>query len=721
MALKKLIFKPGINRDITSYANEGGWYSCNKIRFRKGFPEKIGGWTVINFDQYRGDARSLFSYKTTEGEDIISIGTDQKFYVLTGTTVRDMTPVREIFTTPDTDNCFDTVSGSTTVTVNILSHGASDGDYVTFSGATAVGGIAADDLNKEFQCQNVTGNAFDIVVDNAATSTVTGGGGTGITATFQVAIGYSNLTAGYGWGAGTWGRGTWGSGATTPVLFPERLIFQDQFNNDLIWNVQDGTIYYWQYDSSFSNISVAFNTLPGSRAVPTQVGKTMFTSSGHLLALACSEYYRETTAGVAISSITASGLNAVVTTTVAHGLEPLDWVEFSGQTPIDYRGEYQIVAVPSSTTFTIVLNSNPGGSASVVGTFVSIDYTVGAPYDPLLIRWANVDATIGPQPEEWKPEITNTAGFLRVKGGSKIVTGFNTRQETLIFTDTSLNSLQFLGTAEVFSLQDISDNVNIAGPNVIAEANNVVMWMGHDKFYAYDGRVNTLPCTLKQYIFDDINVVQSGIFFAGTNREFDEVIWFYCSAASLTINRYVIYNYQEQVWYYGSLNRTSWHDSQSIKYPLATSGGYIYKHEDGVDDGQPLGAEPQPIDAYIESGDMALEDGNRFILTKRVIPDVNFKNSQQSNPVTGDTQIPSATVTVSVRNFPGASLSTTDVEGNTLTRDVVTSASVDQYTNQVYIRARGRQMTFKIASNTVGAQWELGGIRIDFKPDGRRG
>lgn len=721
MALKKLVFQPGVNRDVTSYANEGGWYSCDKIRFRKGFPEKIGGWTAINFDQYKGDARSLFSYKTTDGEDIISIGTDQKYYVLTGTTIRDITPVRAIFTTPATNNCFGTVDGSTTVTVNITSHGASDGDYVTFSGVTAIGGIAAGDLNKEFQCQNVTGNAFEITVDTAATSTVAAGGGTSITATFQIAIGYSNLTAGYGWSAGTYGRGSWGSGAATPVLFPERLIFQDQFNNDLIWNIQDGAIYYWQYDSSFSNISVALSSLPNSRAVPTQVGKIMFTSSGHLLALACSEYYKATTAGVAISGITASGRDATITTTVAHGLTPLDWVEFSGQIPIAYRGEYQVLATPTSTTFTVTLNSSPGGSATTVGTYVSIDYTVGAPYDPLLIRWSDVNADTGPVPEEWKPEITNTAGFLRVKGGSKIITGFNTRQETLIFTDTSLNSLQFLGTAEVFSLQDISDNINIAGPNVIAEANNVVMWMGHDKFYAYDGRVNTLSCSLTQYIFDNINVTQSGIFFAGTNREFDEVIWFYCSASSNTIDRYIIYNYQEEIWYYGTLNRTSWHDSQSIKYPLATAGGYVYKHEDGVDDGQPLGAAPQAIDAYIESADMAVEDGNSFILTKRVIPDVNFTNSEQSNPVTGASQTPTTTVTVSVRNFPGAALSTTDVEGNTLTRDVITSASIDQYTNQVYIRARGRQMTFKIASDSVGTQWQLGGVRIDFRPDGRRG
>ena len=714
MALKKLLFKPGVNRDITNYANEGGWYACDKIRFRKGFPEKIGGWTVINFTQYKGDCRSLFSYGTTDGSEIVGIGTDQKFYVMAGTTLYDVTPVRATFGTPDTDNCFATTNGSTTVTVNINSHGASDGDYVTFSGATAVGGVPAGSLNKEFQCQNVLGNSFEITVDTAATSTVAAGGGTAITATFQVSIGYSNLTAGYGWGAGTWSRGAWGSGATVPVLFPERLIFQDQFNNNLIWNVQDGTIYYWQYDSAFSNISVGLNTLSGSRAVPTQVGKAMFASSGHLLALACTEYDRDTTAGITINSITNVGAVATVTTAAPHGLEVLDWVELSGQTPVAYRGEYQVTEVPSNTTFKITLLEDPGGSASVVGTYVSIDYTTGAAYDPLLIRWANVDPAIGPQPEEWKPEITNTAGFIRVKGGSKIVTGFNTRQETLIYTNTALNSLQFLGTSEVFSIQQISDNINIAGPNVVAEANNVVMWMGHDKFYFYDGRVNTLPTTLKQYIFDDINLTQGDIFFAGTNREFNEIIWFYCSAASNTIDRYVIYNYQEQVWYYGNLTRTAWFDSQIIKYPLATYNGYVYKHEDGIDDGQPLGAAAQPINAYIQSADMAIEDGDQFVLTKRVIPDVNFTTSTASTT-------PEVEMTVGVRNFPGAANSTTDVAGNTLTRDVITTATIDQYTNQVFVRARGRQMNFKIASNKVGTQWELGAVRVDFKPDGRRG
>ena len=721
MALKKLTFKPGIYRDNTNYANQGGWYDMDKVRFRSGFAEKIGGWQVVNFTPYAGQCRSLYNYQTTDGATITGLGTSEKYYVLVGTALYDITPVRVVYTTsttPSTDNCFDTTDTSTTVTVTLTGHGANEGDYVTFAGAAAVGGVPDTELNTEHQIFNVTATTFDITVTTAATSTANGGG-TSITATFQIPIGYGGNTYGYGWGTGTWSRGTWGSASTNPILLPPRIIFQDQFNNDLIWNIQDGDIYYWDYDSAFSNISVGLNTLSGSRAVPEQVGKSMFASSGHLLALSCTEYGRATTAGAVISSITNSGTTATITTATAHGLDPLDWVEFSGQTPRAYQGEYQVVTTPTSTTFTVVLLQDPGGSASVEGTYVDIDYSGN--YDPLLIRWANVNPDIGPQPEEWKPEITNSAGFIRVKGGSFIVTGFNTRQETLIFTNTALNSLQFLGTSEVFSVQQISDNINIAGSNVVAEANNVVLWMGHDKFYFYDGRVNTLPCSIRQYIFTDINIEQSSLFFAGTNREFSEVIWFYCSAASSTIDRYVIYNYQEQLWYYGTLNRTAWFDSQVVTSPLAASGGYIYEHEVGNDDGQPTGQAPLPISAFIQSSDMTIEDGENFILTKRVIPDVNFTNSLTTNPVTGATLVPEVEMTVGVRNFPGAANNTDNVAGNTLTRDVITTASINEYTNQVFVRARGRQMNFKIASNMVGVRWQIGAVRIDYRPDGRRG
>ena len=728
MALKKLIFQPGINRDRSNYSSEGSWYSCDKIRFRQGYPEKIGGWTPINITPFVGDANSIIQYGTTDSNELVSIATNEKNYILKGTALTDITPLRTTFTTSttsSTDNCFKTTDESTTVVVTITGHGGSEGDYVTFSGSAAVGGVTAANLNTEFKIASVTSNTFEITVAAAATSTVSAGGGTSIVAAFQYPIGSSTITFGYGWGAGTWNRGTWGSSATTAIAIPARLTFQDQFNNDVIYNIQDSDIFFFEYDANITNRAVQLNTIVGSRAVPEQVGKVMFAASGHLLALSCTSFGRSTTTGISISSITRSGTTATVTTGSGHGLSVYDWVQFDGQAPSAYQGEFQVLTVPSSTTFTYTLPYDPGGSASPVGTYVKVVYS--GTLDPMLIRFANVDATTGPEPTEWKPELTNSAGFIRVKQGSQIITGFRTRQEVLIFTDIALSTLQFLGTEEVFAIQEISDNVNIIAPKVVAEANNVVYWMGVDKFFAYDGRVSTLPCTLKQYVFEDMNKENGFLNFAGVNSEFNEIIWFYCSGGSNSIDRYVIYNYEEKIWYYGNLTRTAWANPGTIKFPLATHNGYVYKHEDGKDNVVAPGDSPTAIDSFIESADMGIEDGDSFVLTKRVIPDINFTNSDTAT-AQGATLTPEVQVTVGVRNFPGAAVSTSNVDGtsnnsagNTLSRDVVTTASIDQYTNQVFVRARGRQMNFKIASEDVGVQWQLGTTRVDFRPDGRRG
>jgi hypothetical protein len=643
MPLIKLGFKPGVNRDRTNYSQEGGWWASDKIRFRQGFPEKIGGWEVETFDQYTGQARSLFTYVTLDGSILITIGTHVKMYVNAGTTLYDITPIRATFTSTDTDNCFATTNASTTITATITGHGAITGDYVTFSGATAVGGVPAGELNAEHEITVVNSNTFTFTVSTAATSTVASGGGTGITAAFQINVGYATATAGYGWGTSTWSRGTWGSGSTIPFYFIPRLQFQDKFNNDLVFNIRDENIYYWVYNTGFSNRAVLLSSLSGAVAVPKEVGKIMFAPSGHLLALACTNY------------------------------------DASAASP-DYEGSY----------------------------------------DPLLVRWSNVDATVGPEPEKWQPTATNTAGFLRLKSGSRIITAKSTRQETLIWTDFSLSSLQFLGTQEVFGLQELSSNINIMSPNVVAEANNVIYWMGTDKFYAYSGRVDTLPCTLKQYIFDDINREQSDLFFAGTNNEYNEIIWFYVSEGSQDIDRYVIYNHQEQIWYYGTLDRTAWVDAGVTDYPIAVDDGWVYAHEKGNDDGQPLGAAPQPITSYIESADMDIGDGDKFILINRVIPDVNFTDSDTTNSVTGAALTPEVDITVGVRKFPGALPATSDVRGTSNTKPVVTSATIDQYTNQVFLRARGRQMNFKIESDGIGVQWQLGYPRVDGREDGKR-
>ena len=337
-------------------------------------------------------------------------------------------------------------------------------------------------------------------------------------------------------------------------------------------------------------------------------------------------------------------------------------------------------------------------------------------YDALMIRWSNVDAVTGPDPLNWQPELTNTSGYLRIQTGSHIVTSINTRQETLIWTDTSLNSFQFLGTAEVFGLQPLSAHTTIAGPNVVIGANNITYWMGNDKFYTYSGRVDTLPCTLRQYIFQDINRSQSQLFLAGSNVQYNEIIWFYCSATAAEIDRYVIYNYAENLWYYGQLERTAWIDAGVTHYPLGLSKGWVNYHESSTDDGQPLGATPLPIHSYLQSADIDVGDGDKYMLIRRMIPDVNFTGSVQSN-----TQTPQAIITVGVRNFPGASNADTNASGLSTARDVVTSSvTIDQYTNQVFIRARGRQMNFRIESVNLGTQWQLGMPRIDAREDGKR-
>ena len=729
MPLSKLKFRPGINRDRTDLAQMGGWYDGNMVRFRAGYPEKMGGWQAATITPYVGEAVKLLVYSIDTGAEIAGLATTKKIYVRAGTTLYDITPIRATFTTsttPSTDNCFTTNTTSGTegqVLVTIPGHGATTGDFVTFSGAVAVGGITAPELNLNFEVTVIDGNSFTIETAGTATSIATGGG-TGITAEFEINIGADSSIAGYGWGAGPWSRGTWGSGASVPAIVDVRLVFIDHFNNDLIFNLNnEGQIYYWVYNASFNNRAVLLSSLTGSIAVPDKNEKILFAPSGHLLSLGCSEYNETSATGFTISSITSSGTTATVTVAANHGLATNDYVYLSGQTPTAYSGTYQIT-VTSTTTFTYTLLSTTTSPASATGSYKSISYSGGV-FDPMLIRWADVNADIGPKPEVWKPELANSAGFLFVKEGSKIVTGANVRQETLIWTDTSLSTLQFLGTAEVFGLQLLSSDTNIMGPNAWASVNNNMYWMGTDSFFVYDGRVNVLNCPLLRYVFEDINREQSELVHSGTNKEFNEVIWFYCSGGStpsFTIDRYIIYNYRDDIWYYGQLNRTAWVDAGISSFPLATSGGFLYTHDDGPNDGQPLGAEPKAINSYIQSAFMDIAEGDAFMLTKKVIPDVTFETSETSNPVTGAALIPAVDMAVAVTKFPGAATQTTDVAGTTLTRGVTTSSTtIDQYTNQVFIRARGRQLNFKLSSDTVGTQWQLGDTRLDAKPDGMRG
>jgi hypothetical protein len=681
MPLQKLQFKPGLNKDQTNYTNEGGWFECDKVRFRSGYPQKIGGWLRYGTFTVAGICRQMFNWITTSSDNYLALGTSKKLYIEAAQILYDITPIRQTFTTTATDNCFTTVNGSKTVTVTITAHGALDGDYVTFSGATDTGGILAADLNTEFIVDQITTDSFTINVATAATSS-TSGGGTAITAAFQIHIGNDNASIGNGWGAGTWSRGAWGSGAGIPVVNPQRDWFIQNFDNDLVANIRNGTIYYWENSGG----------LP-ARATP------------------------------------------LATTTI------------DSIAPADVPTQAMQVLVSQNDKHLICFGATPFG---------------GGAFDPLLIRWATQD-----QPNVWTPLVTNSAGFLRVSRGSAIVCAIATRQEILVFTEGTLNSLQYLGTTDVFGLQELSDNISILSPRSVVTVNNTAYWLGHDKFYAYGGRVETLPCTIRNHIFQNLNYDQADQIISGTNEGYNEVWWFYPTADSQINNAYVIYNHLEKIWYYGTIDRTAWTDSSLREYPQAVTGTYVtgsisgttltvtavsagflqvgsvisgtgiavgttitalgtglgnvgtytvnisqsvvlttitadsvmYNHEQGLNDNI------LPMNSYIASSDFDLVDGDQFILTKRIIPDINFQGSTATTP--------EVTMFIKPRNFPGNAYSNTET-------GAVIETSVDIYTDQIFMRARARQMAVEIESTELNVQWQLGSPRLDGRPDGKR-
>jgi hypothetical protein len=560
----------------------------------------------------------MYNYISTNSDNIMGLGTDQKLYLEVGANLVDITPIRATFTSPDTDNCFDTTNGSRIVNVNIAGHGADSGAFVTFSGVVGpIGGIPQSEFNAEFEIQTIVdSDNFTIQTTTTASSTVTGGGGTAITAAFQINIGGQSITYGYGWGAGTWGRLGWGEGALTPVAIEQRDWWMDNFDNDLIANIRNGPIYIWEYNGAFNTRAVLLSSLTGAASVPVQAMQILVSQNDkHLLAFGCVPY----------------------------------------------------------------------GSVSVND------------FDPLLIRWASQD-----DPINWAPAATNSAGFARVSRGSRIVRALPTRQETLVFTDSHLYSLQFTGTTDVFALQELADNISIMSSRACITANNVTYWMGTDKFYAYSGRVETLPCTLRNHVFNNFDYDQADQVICGTNEGYHEIWWFYPTANSNTNNAYVIYNYMERIWYYGTMERTAWLDSPLREFPQAVGGTYVYNHEQGTNDNT------LPMTSYIQTNDFDIGDGDRLLLIKRIIPDINFEGSTAASPLVYMTMKP--------RNFPGSNYNSSNNPSVTRTATV----PVEQYTEQIFIRARARQMGFKIQSEDLDVQWQLGTPRLDGKQDGQR-
>lgn len=644
MPLTKLQFKPGINKEVTNYSNEQGWNKSDKIRFKKGFPEQIGGWTRVADTQVVGTPRTLINWVALDGDNLIGVGTNIKYYVLEGQTYSDKTPIRLAKTfdggsgNPAVDP-FTTTLSSTTVTVTHTGHGADDGSYVTFKNATAVNGVPADELNKEHRITYVDANSYTITVTTAATSAGSGGGST-IVGEYQINPGQEIFSFTSGWSSGTWSTGSWGQTGFSDLAEQLRLWVHDNYGEDVITNLYQGDIYY--LDKNGTNVM--------KTGAP-------YTSSSEI------EYRMRSIFDIATA---ASASNTAY--------------------------------IPTQVTYSMVSQQ-----ARHVICFGANNQNGTGAFDPLLVRWSSSEDY-----QDWRPLGTNSAGDFRLEQGSQIVSAVKTRQEILIFTDTAVYSMQYVGFPYVFSFNLLASHISLMSPNAVSVANNIVFWMGRDKFYIFDGQVRALPSTLRSFVYDNINYVQEFQVISGTNEEYNEIWWFYPTGTDTQINNYVVFNYLENTWYYGTLSRSAWLDSGLRQSPIAFDyNRRALNHEVGVDDASGISSEP--IGSYIESSDFDIGDGDQFSFVWRMIPDLTFTGSESVNP--------DVTLTLTPRDYTGGDYS------SETGKSVQASALSPQelYTNQINIRIRGRQLKLRIdGSSSVGTKWQLGTPRIDIRTDGRR-
>lgn len=615
MAIKKLAIKPGVNKENTQYTNEGRYWATDKVRFRQGTPEKIGGWQAISQNTFLGVCRALYAWSSLGGRKLAAVGTTLKYYFQYGGAYTDITPIRA---SHSLSNPFSATSGSAVITVTDTAHGALNGDFVTFSSTAPVGGVT---VAGEYQITFLTANTYTITVSTPALTTGTGGGA--VTADYQVNTGPAIQGAAYGWGAGPWGSGEWGVGVQG--VSELRLWTQSSFGEDLIFGPRHGGMYYWSSSSGLSaNRGVALSSMAGASDVPVVQSK---------------------------------------------------------------------ILVSDVSRFVMAFGANELGSSVA---------------DPMLVRWSDQENAVN-----WTPAATNQAGGLRLSVGSEIITALQTRQEILTWTDSALYSLQYLGPPAVWGATLLADNISCVSPNGVALASGVTYWMGIDKFYKYSGNgAETLRCDLRQYIFGDINLGQAYQVFAGTNEAFNEVWWFYCSSSATAVDRYVVYNYLEDIWYHGTMNRTAWLDSGLLPNPMAAADGKLLYHELGVDDLS--GTSTLPIYAYAETCEFDIDDGDHFGFVWRILPDLTFRGSSSANPNVVVTLIP-------MRNS-GSGFNNPQSVGGSSQATVTRSATVpiEAFTGQVYVRVRGRQMIMRIESFDVGVNWQMGAMRLDIKPDGRR-
>ena len=639
MPLSKLQFNPGVNREITAYSNEGGWFDIDNVRFQKGYPEKIGGWQKRSSNSFLGTCRALHPWVSLNRDQYVGVGTNLKYYIDEGGFYNDVTPLR--LTTSAGAITFAATNGSSELTVSHTNHGAVVNDFVTYSGAASLGGlITADVLNQEYYVTEVVNtNSYKIKARTANTSIYdityngglnpslvtangsdTGNGGGSVVGAYQINTGLDIGVSGAGWGAGTWSRGAWGSASSDAIVTNTlRLWSHDNFGEDLLMNVRDGGIYYWDETNTLSSRGVNITSLVGANSAPT-VAKQILVSDRdrHVIAFGCDT------------------------------------------------------------------EANPGVQ------------------DPLAIRFSNQESLT-----DWETRSDNTAGELRLGSGSEIVTALETRQQILVFTDTTLYSMQFLGPPFTFGVNSLSENITVAGPNAAIAVDDNVFWMGRAEFYVYSGSVQKLPCMVRDFVFSDINEEQLEKINAALNTEHSEVWWYYPSKNSQEVNRYVVYNYLEKVWYYGSFGRTAWIDRGIFDFPFAANAdGYIYEHEIGFDDGT---TNPTtPINAFIQSSPIDIGDGEQFMLVRKMIPDVDFKNSTAT--------LPDVNITLDVKNVPDGTYSNTQTDAFVKTQ----AAPLNARTEKLFFRLRGRQMRFKISSDDLGVTWRLGSPRLDIRPDGRR-
>jgi hypothetical protein len=686
MPLQKILFKPGVNKENTRYTTEGGWYDCDKIRFRQGNPEILGGWQRISSNTFNGVCRSLWNWTTLGNLNLVGVGTNTKFYIQNGGAYYDITPIR--VTTTLGANPF-TGNGTTTVTVTAASHGATNGSFVTFSGVT---GTYASVLNAEFQITLVNANSYTITTPSVVAAGATGG--SAVVAAYQLNAGPAYAVPLTGWGAGAWGAGAWGVGTTSVTGL--QLWSQINYGEDLVFGPRGGGLYYWDATVGVTTRGVLLNSLGGTvtftNASPTVVTSTVLYTEGAALQFSGGSLPTGVTAGVTYYVFEVNGLTFKLLDSAGAAVNTSSSGSGAVSTIVDVPTVQNSIVVSDSSRFIIVFGCNDYGSATL---------------DPMLIRWSAQD-----DPYNWTPDPTNQAGFVRVSHGSEIVATVQTRQEVLVFTDSSVYSLQYLGPPYVWAPQLLGDNVSIQGPNAAVIASGIVYWMGVDKFYSYDGRVQTLNCDLRRHVFGDFNQAQAAQVFAGTNEGFNEVWWFYCSANSFTVDRYVIYNYLEKIWYYGTMARTAWLDSGLLDYPLAAtySNNLVY-HENGLNNNET--GTTTAIDAYISSSEFDIGDGHNFGFVWRVLPDLTFENAE--NSPAGDT--PSVAMTLYGLANSGSGVT------STASQPVAKSSTyviTEQFTGMIFTRMRGRQMIFKISSNQINTVWQLGAPRIDIRPDGRR-